>query len=489
MAIAAAARGGRNQRLTPSSERGSAPVVILGAGPAGLAAAYALTESGVPCTLIEKESAVGGLARTFQYKDHLFDLGGHRFYTKVALVERLWNDLLKDDFLDRPRLSRIYFREKFFQYPLEPFDVVRGLGCWEVMRCGASYLRSHLFPTRPEPDFETWVSNRFGRRLFENFFEAYTEKVWGIPCNRIHADWAAQRIRGLSLLSLVRNAVRFHRGAQIRTLIRAFQYPRRGPGMMWERMQSLVAGRGATVELNAPVEKILWRDGAVESVIAGGREYPARHLISTIPIRELIEKLDPEPPDWLREAAADFHYRDFLTVALLLKGPNPFPDNWIYVHDPAVAVGRIQNYRNWSPEMAPEGRTALGLEYFCAKGDSLWETPDRDLIARARAELAQLGLNKGCEVVDGTVLRMEKAYPVYDDSHERGLDAIRRFLDRTPNLQLAGRNGMHRYNNMDHSMLAGILAARNILGGKFDLWSLNTDSDYQEAGPPSARRG
>jgi len=462
------------------------PVVVMGAGPAGLTAGYELANRGCRCVILEKDAACGGLARTFEYKGHLFDLGGHRFYTKVALVERIWREVLGDDLLTRKRLSRIYYRGRYFHYPLEPVDVVRGLSVTEIVRCCASYAKAHLFPARPEEDLETWVCNRFGRRLFDIFFKTYTEKVWGIACKQIHADWAAQRIGRLSMLSLARSVLparRDERG-EMRTLIREFLYPRRGPGMMWSRMQSIVAGRGSAVLLNTPVDKILWKQGRVEAVLADGRRYEAGNFISSIPIRELIQKLDPPPPDWLQDAASHFHYRDFLTVGLIVRGKNPFPDNWIYVHDPAVAVGRIQNYANWSPEMSPiPGEVNLGMEYFCFQGDSLWSIDDQELIRRARKELAQLRLVEEPAVVDGMVLRVPKAYPVYDESYQRGLKAIREFLKDVPNLQLVGRNGMHRYNNQDHSMLTAIMAARNILGARYDLWDLQLDADYLERGP------
>jgi len=467
--------------LSPSS------IVIIGAGPAGLTAAYELSKQGTQSTVLERDAQVGGIARTASYKGYLFDLGGHRFFTKVTLVEKMWQEVLGGDFLTRSRLSRIYYRSKFFSYPLEPMNALRGLGLLESLRCGFSYLAARLFPHRPEPDFETWVQNRFGRRLFETFFKTYTEKVWGIPCKEIRAEWAAQRIRGLSLTSLVLNALRPRRNTDkqkvIKTLIHEFQYPRRGPGMMWNRTRELVEQRGSRVLLNAPVEKIRWRRDRITAVEAGGQLYAGEHFLSSMPIRDLIRSLDPAPPEHLLRAAEDFHYRDFLTVALMVRGRNLFPDNWIYVHDPQVQVGRIQNYSNWSPEMVPDAETScLGLEYFCFEGDALWRTPDRELIELARREIGHLGLVDPAAVMDGAVVRVPKAYPVYDGTYQRGLEAVREFLAGVPNLQLMGRNGMHRYNNQDHSMLTAMLAARNILGGRYDLWRVNVDADYQEEG-------
>ena len=436
--------------------------------------------------MLEAGNTVGGLSQTVKYNGYLFDIGGHRFFTKVALVERMWTEILNEDFLERPRLSRIFYNGKFFDYPLKAFNALTGLGPVEAARCVLSYLWAQAFPIRPEDNFAAWVSNRFGKRLFKIFFESYTEKVWGIPCTQIKAEWAAQRIKGLSLFSVVKNALKPQSGkdkqALIKTLIDQFHYPRRGPGMMWERCREIVEERGSRVVFHSPVEKIHWEPGRVLAVEAGGRTYPGKHFISSMPIRDLILALTPQP-EGLLSAAEDFHYRDFLTVALVIKQEDLFPDNWIYIHDPRVKVGRIQNYKNWSPYMVPDpSMTCLGLEYFVFEGDKLWTTPDRDLIDLASREVVQLGLVKPGHVVDGTVVRMLKAYPVYDDSYQRGLEAIRAFLAQAPNLQLAGRNGMHRYNNQDHSMLTAVYAARNILGGNYDLWSVNVDAEYHEAG-------
>ncbi|MGI9074977.1 MAG: NAD(P)/FAD-dependent oxidoreductase [Bryobacteraceae bacterium] len=460
-----------------------APVLILGAGPAGLTAAYELSKNAVSSVLLEKDSSVGGLSRTVEYKGHRFDIGGHRFYTKIPMVEEIWHEVLGKELLIRPRLSRIYYKAKFFHYPIDPLDALRGLGLLESVRCCLSLMKSRLFPRVPEHDFETWVANRFGRQLFEIFFKTYTEKVWGINCREIQADWAAQRIAGLSLMSILGDAILPRRSRSIRTLIKHFQYPRLGPGMMWSRVREIVEERGSHIRLNSPVEKVMWEKGRVIAVRSGGRVYRAKHFISSIPIRELIEALDPVPPEALRRAACDFHYRDFITVALIVRGRNLFPDNWIYIHDPGLSVGRIQNYNNWSADMTSDPEmTCLGLEYFCFEGDRYWNAADDELIGMAKKELAQLGLAKECDVVDGTVVRVAKAYPIYDSVYKQALGAVRDFLRTVPNLQLIGRNGMHRYNNQDHSMLTGILASRNILGGHFDLWSLTGDMNYLEQG-------
>ena len=462
--------------------------MIIGAGPAGLTAAYELAWRGVPAVILERAAAVGGLAQTVNHKGYLFDIGGHRFFTKIQVIEDLWKEVLGEDFQPRRRLSRIYYNSRFFRYPLEPANALKGLGLVESLHCGLSYLRALLWPVRPEDNFEAWVSNRFGRRLFRIFFKTYTEKVWGIPCQDIEAEWAAQRIKGLSLRSAVWSALRPRpsgsRSRVIKTLIHEFHYPRQGPGMMWRQVLTLAEQKGSRALFERPVEKIFWEPGGVRAVQAGGERYESDHFISSMPIRDLIRALDPAPPAEVRSAADDFHYRDFLTVALILKGRDLFPDTWIYVHDPNVRVGRIQNYKNWSPDMVPDPETTcLGLEYFCFEGDDLWSRPDEELIDLGLQELIHLKLVRARQFLDGAVVRMPKAYPVYDRTYRRGLAAVRGFLATVPNLQLVGRNGMHRYNNQDHSMLTGLLAARNILGEQFDLWAVNTDGDYHEDGP------
>jgi protoporphyrinogen oxidase len=438
--------------------------IVIGAGPAGLSAAYELTRANTPVTVLEGRSTVGGLARTVAFRGSLFDIGGHRFFTQIPDVERIWRDLLGADLLSRRRMSRIYYRSSFFHYPLEARDVIRGLGFWESARCALSYARSRLWPVLPEEDFEAWVTNRFGRRLFENFFRTYTEKVWGMPCREIGAQWAAQRIQGLSLPAAVGNAILPGRSAA-RTLIREFHYPRRGPGMLWLRMRSEIERMGGEVRLGAPVTQIAWETGGVMAVEAGGQTWRADHFISTMPLRDLARCLAPAPSQEVARAAAQFLYRGFLTVILTVRGCDLFPDNWIYVHDPALRVARVQNFSNWSPEMSPlAGTTCLGVEYFCSEGDDLWTQDDGELIRLAARELAQLGFGVAGGILDGTVIREPEAYPVYAGNYVAALHELRRFLSVVPNLQLAGRNGTHSYNNMDHAMMSGLLAAGNILG-------------------------
>jgi protoporphyrinogen oxidase len=466
--------------------RTNAKVMIIGAGPAGLSAAYELVKNGVSSVVLEADSVVGGISRTAEYKGYRFDIGGHRFFTKVSMIDRIWHEVLGKDFIKRDRISRIYYRGKFYDYPIQPLNVFKNLGLVESALCFASYLRAVIAPKLPEEDFETYIRNRFGRRLYETFFRTYTEKVWGMSCKRLRAEWAAQRIQGLSIKQLAKSILGLRgesgKSDMIKTLVRQFEYPRHGPGMMWSRMRELVEAKGTRIELGAPVSRILWEPGRVIAVEVGGRRLAAEHVISSMPIRDLIDCLDPPPPPVI--AARDaFSYRDFLTVALIVRGRPRVDDNWIYVHDPAVNVGRIQIFNNWSPELVPDPETTCyGLEYFCFEDDRLWSMRDDDLVELAKHEMERLGLLDRKLVLDGTVIRMPKAYPVYDEKYKEGLVVIREFLDVVPNLQLVGRNGMHKYNNQDHSMLTGIMAARNILGARYDLWSINDDNGYHEEG-------
>lgn len=465
-------------------------VVIIGAGPAGLTAAYELCKEGVPSVVLEKDDVVGGISRTVNYKGFLFDIGGHRFFTKVRAVDEMWREVLGEErFLRRSRLSRIYFNKKFFFYPLKATNALLGLGLWNCFRMVTSYAKAQMFPKKPERSFEDWISNRFGRCLYETFFKTYTEKVWGIPCNEISADWAAQRIKGLSLIATIKNALLAKQatdnGEIIKTLIDAFDYPEKGPGMMWEMVADKIQGRGSEIRMNSNVEKITWSDGRIDAVEIereGKREtLRGTDFISSMPMRELVEKLDPPAPKHVKEAAARLGYRDFLTVSLIINKADLFKDNWIYIHDPDVHVGRIQNFKNWSPAMVPNpNQTCLGLEYFCFEGDNLWTMPDDELIALGSCELKKLGLVDEADIVDGAVVRMPKAYPIYDDVYLDAVNVIRDFLGEMPNVYLVGRNGMHKYNNQDHSMLTAMLSVKNILGAKYDVWEVNVDNEYHE---------
>jgi protoporphyrinogen oxidase len=467
-----------------------AEALIIGAGPAGLSAAYELGKLGLHATVLEADQQVGGLSRTINYRGYRFDVGGHRFFSKVPLVNELWHEILGADFLLRPRQSRIYYRGRFFEYPLKPLNALAGLGPLDGFLICLSYARAKLTQAEDEYSFEQWVTNRSGRRLYEIFFKTYTEKVWGIPCSEISADWATQRIRNLSLGEALRHALfgqaHARDGRVITSLTEQFHYPRFGPGMMWERCAERVELAGGRVLCGVRVERIRHAGGRVESVhgrTAAGEavEVTAPQVISTMPIRDLIDALDPPPPDEVRRAAGQLRYRDYLTVVLIVRRASVFPDNWIYIHSPEVKLGRIQNYKNWSPDMVPDpARTSLGLEYFLWDKDPEWAWPDQQLIEAGVRDCARIGIITAAEVDDGVVLRVPKAYPVYDQAYRANLALIRRYLQGLVNLQLVGRNGQHRYNNQDHSMLAGVYAARNLTGARHDVWSVNTETEYLE---------
>jgi protoporphyrinogen oxidase len=468
--------------------------VLIGGGPAGLSAAYELTRLEQKPLVLERDGTLGGIARTESYKGFHFDMGGHRFFTKSEEVHRIWKEVLADDFLKRPRLSRIFYRGKFFYYPLRALDSLLGLGPVEAVRILASYVRWQLAPYRQEETFEQWVTNRFGLRLFEIFFKTYTEKVWGIPCSELKAEWAAQRIKHLTLRTVLVSLF-LKPGRSIKTLIEEFNYPRLGPGMMWRAVRDRIVERGGSVRLGAEVVRVHRERNVVRSVSIVNDGHQERidgtDFISSMPITELMRKLDPPPPPEVLEAARHLKYRDFLTVCLIVDQPDLFPDNWVYVHEPQVKVARIQNFKNWSPDMVPDPtKTSLGLEYFCNEGDETWSMSDADLIELGRRELAWIGLAKAEDVVDGCVFRVAKSYPVYDSGYREHLAVVREFMDGLVNCRTVGRNGLHRYNNQDHSMLTGVYAVRNLLlGENNDLWSVNADMEYHEVQQaPSARR-
>lgn len=459
----------------------AAPDVVLGAGPAGLTAAYLLARRGRPVVVLEADDQVGGLARTVVRDGYRFDLGGHRFFTKSAEVEAIWHELLGDELLLRPRLSRIYWRGRFIDYPLRAGDVLRKVGPAEVARSLGSYAAARLRRRGDPQTFEDWVAARFGRRLFELFFRTYTEKVWGVPTSEIRAEWAAQRIRELSLGRALRAAV-LGDGAKVRSLIEEFHYPRLGPGQMWEAMAAEVERAGGEIRLGCPVTRMAREGDRITAVEAGGHRLRPSAVISSLPLPSVAAALAPPPTGDVVRAAGGLRYRDFLTVALVIEGEEPFPDNWVYVHEPGVRVGRVQNFGAWSEAMVPEGgRACVGLEYFCFEGDELWRRGDRDLIDLAASELDRLGLVAARRVVRGYVIRVPKAYPIYDSHYAERVASIRAFLDPIANLQQVGRNGLHRYNNSDHSMLTAIRAVENVCDGTaHDLWAVNADDAYLE---------
>jgi protoporphyrinogen oxidase len=478
-------------------------VLVIGAGPAGLAAAYHLAKHGCRVRVLESDPQyVGGISRTVQYKGFHFDIGGHRFFSKSETVNAMWREILADDLLERPRSSRILYRGRFYSYPLRPLEALFNLGVAESALCFLSYLKARALPHKNPRSFEDWVSNQFGSRLFRIFFKTYTEKVWGMSCKEISADWAAQRIKGLSLWSAVMGALRRNdgsgRGEVIKTLINSFYYPRRGPGMMWERCAELIRANGGEVLLGRRVSSCAFDAGSGRWTVTSlspdgaGHVSSASHVISSAALGNFIDCLHPSPSPQARTAAQSLRYRDFLTVALILRERKPIADNWIYIHDPAVRVGRIQNYKSWSPDMVPDPSSCCyGLEYFCNAGDGLWSTSDSELIELAKRELVQLGLAEPDDVLDGCVVRQPKAYPVYDDVYAEHVATLRDEIERNyTGLHLVGRNGMHRYNNQDHAMMTGILSAENILAGRmvYDVWQVNQDAEYHEETEPAEKQ-
>jgi protoporphyrinogen oxidase len=484
--------------LENGSADGRKAVAIIGAGPAGLTAAYLLAQSGVPVVVLEADPQyVGGISKTVTYKGYRFDIGGHRFFSKSKEVESFWSEILPNDMLVRPRSSRILYRGQFFSYPLKAAEALFNLGIFESLRCGFSYLWARLFPVRNPKSFEDWVSNQFGKRLFQIFFKTYTEKVWGMSCQEISADWAAQRIKGLSLTTAVMTALlpkRKPRSGQkiVKTLIESFRYPRLGPGMMWEACADKVQAMGGKLLMGCRVSQCRYDERSSEWTITtrdqDGREnsFQAADVVSTAPVRELCSMLKPELSAEAIDAANQLKYRDFITVVLILHDRGAFADNWIYIHDPAVQVGRIQNFKSWSPEMVPDpAMTCYGLEYFCFEHTGLWTMTDEQLQELGKREIGQLGLARSEDIVDAYVVRQRKAYPVYDEAYAKHLTMVRGELDRRfPRLHLIGRNGMHKYNNQDHSMMTAMLCVQNILAGEqvYDLWQVNEDAEYHEEG-------
>jgi protoporphyrinogen oxidase/predicted dehydrogenase len=466
----------------------SVGTAILGGGPAGLTAAYVHARLDRPATVFEANGTVGGIAKTVDFNGYRFDLGGHRFFTKLTPIKRLWQSMLGEEFLTRPRLSRIYYRGKFFSYPITAKDVVGRLGLLESTRCALSYIAAWRHRRAEADTFEQWVTARFGRRLYDAFFRTYTEKVWGIPGTEIRSLWAAQRIKNFSLAKAVLSILGLRR-EHVTTLIEEFQYPRLGPGQMWEAFASYAEKNGVAVRLKQRCISVKHANNHVESVVIQSNgdidEYDVDSVVSTIALNDLILGLDPPAPARVQDAARQLRYRDLVLVALITTEEQPFPDNWIYLHDPETCAGRVQNYGAWSSAMVKPGTTCLGVEYFCFKGDEIWEMSDTDAIEFASRELSRIGLIDPEMVVDGVKVLVPKAYPIYDASYEEAVLTIRRYLEGFDNLVTCGRNGLHHYNNQDHSMWTAMLASLNLLEGtRHDVWDVNTEAEYLEEGDP-----
>ncbi len=470
-------------------------VVIIGAGPAGLTAAYELGKRGATATVLESDDVVGGISRTVVRDGYRFDIGGHRFFTKVPEVEALWHEILPDtDFLLRPRTSRIYYRGKFYDYPIKPLNALRNLGPVEAVRCVLSFLWVRVRPPKDQTSLEGYVAANYGWRLYEHFFKTYTEKVWAVPASELSADWGAQRIKGMSLWGAVWEPIRARlagaradRSKQLTSLIEQFQYPKYGPGMMWERCHDLVVAQGSKVQFRSKVTAITHRDGravSVTSVDESGAHTttPANHVISSMPFPALVRAMDPPPPAEVLAAADALTFRDFLSVALVVPEDKvDWDDNWIYIHAPEVKTMRVQNFGSWSPYLVRDGRNVLGLEYTVAEGDEWWTASDDDLIEKGKAELELLGLMQSADVEAGYVVRMPKAYPTYDEGYRANVEILRGWLAaHAPNVHPIGRNGMHKYNNQDHSMFTAMLTVDNMFGGDHDIWNVNVEGEYHE---------
>ena len=509
----------------------SAPhVVIVGGGPAGLTAALELQDAGIrDITVIEADSQVGGISRTVEHHGNRIDIGGHRFFSKSDWVMDWWRGMLpvaaptdadaarelryqgasaiapqatakeSDEavMLLRSRLSRIYFNKRFFDYPLKlnP-DTLLKLGPWKTFTFGLSYVWSRIDPRKPEASLEDFLVNRFGQKLYRQFFKEYTEKVWGVPCNEISAAWGAQRIKSLSVTKAIAHALKKMLGlgekAEQTSLIESFLYPKYGPGQMWETAARRFQERGGRLLTRSKVERIDIRDGRVQGVThrdADGAEHAlaCTHLVSTMPIKDLVQASDAAWPQAIRDIASRLSYRDFITVGLLYPRsaiPRQLDDNWIYIQEPGVNVGRVQVFNNWSPYMVADPATLwMGLEFFCKEGDALWDMDDEALKALGHREMVQIGLVRADAPLDAVVLRVPKAYPGYFGEAYARFGELQAALDAIPNLFLVGRNGMHRYNNQDHSMLTAKEAARQIASGETDkaaIWNINVDDEYHE---------
>jgi protoporphyrinogen oxidase len=492
------ARSDLEPSLAPASSPSAVQVVVIGAGPAGLTAAYELSKRGVASTILEADDVVGGISRTVERDGWRFDLGGHRFFTKVQSVNDLWFEILgAEEFLSRPRMSRIYYRGKLYDYPLKAMNALRNLGPVEAGRCMGSYAWSRVRPPKDTSTLEGYIVSRYGWRLYGHFFATYNRKVWGVPASELSADWGAQRIKDMSIWDAAKDALtpkfvkqRRAKSKQITSLIDEFNYPKYGPGQMWERCTQIVTERGSQLHFGQKVVRMP-RDtssdpGRVTSVVAVDRDgnehsYPCTHVISSMPFGALVRAMDPPAPPEVVAAADGLRYRDHMTVALVVPMEFSFPDNWVYIHDPGVKVGRIQNFGSWSPYMVKEGRTCLGLEYFVNEGDEMWTKSDEELVEQAKREIHEIGLADSAKVEAGYVVRMPKAYPVYDEHYQGNVDTLRKWLEaNVPNVLPTGRNGMHRYNNQDHSMLTAVLSVENIFGADHDIWSVNVEAEYHE---------
>lgn len=461
-------------------------IAIVGAGPAGLACAYGLTTEGVVSEVYEAGPSVGGLAKSIRLWNQTVDLGPHRFFSSDRRVNELWLEVVGKDYSMVDRLTRILYKGELYQYPLRPGDVIGKLGPKETLRCLFSYFKEYVSPgadTGGHETFESWVVNRFGRRLYEIFFKTYSEKLWGIPCHELDADFAVQRIKKFSLSEALKSAVFGDNGKKHKTLVDRFAYPHGGTGVVYERMAAYVSDNGGAVYLNTPVKRVV-NDGlrvrGLELMDGTVKEYD--HVVSTMPLTQLVASLDGAS-EKVRAAAKSLRFRNTILVYLRVHSRDLFPDNWIYVHSPELRFGRLTNFRNWSPSLyGKEEASILALEYWCNEGDEIWSWEDERLIGLAKDEVSSAGLVKADISSEGYVHRISKCYPVYSAGYKRLLKPVEDYLGKIEGLTVIGRYGSFKYNNQDHSILMGILAADNIAkGAGNDLWAINTDYEYQES--------
>ncbi|MFP4173737.1 MAG: FAD-dependent oxidoreductase [Candidatus Hydrogenedentota bacterium] len=458
-------------------------VAVIGAGPAGATAAYVLTKNGVAVDLYEASPRVGGLARSFPLWNQTVDLGPHRFFSKDKRVNQLWLEVVGEDYVMVDRLTRILYRGQFFHYPLRPANALRNLGPIEATRCLASYARQSWRPTPLDGTFEAWVTHRFGRRLYEIFFKTYSEKLWGIPCTELDAAFAAQRIKKINLAKAIKKAFFKDFNQNHKTFVERFAYPRWGTGMVYQRMVDAVCQNGGRVFLETPVKSFRMTDNQVTALrLSDGSEHAYSQIVSSMPLSLLVRGLEGTP-DSVLDAAASLRFRNTIIVYLRVESNNLFPDNWLYVHSPELQTGRVTNFRNWSPDLyGEEEDTILAMEFWANDDDPLWHADDESLINLARREIQETGLTQGAAITAGHVQRIKRCYPVYQCGYEETVDVIREYLDSIANLQAIGRYGAFKYNNQDHSILMGLLAAENVMkGAGHDLWAINTDYEvYQE---------
>ena len=457
---------------------------IIGAGPAGITAAYELAKAGADVHLYEAGPDVGGLAKSLDLWNQRVDLGPHRFFSSDTRVNELWLEVAGKDYAMVDRLTRIYYKKKFYFYPLKPFDALFNLGFFQAFLCVLSYVKEKISPTPDDGTFESWVVNRFGRRLFDIFFKTYSEKLWGISCKELDADFAAQRIKKLSLFEAIKNAVFGGGGNKHKTLVDQFAYPLRGSGMVYENMRDSILSHGGHVWLNTPVKRLITSNGKATAIeLENAEVHEFDHIISSMPISHLVTRI-PGVPEVIKNLASSLQFRNTILVYLHVQGVDLFPDNWLYVHSADLQMGRLTNFRNWVPDIyGKENSSILVLEYWCYDEDSLWKDSDASLIALAKKELIQTGLIKNAPISDGYVHKISKCYPVYEMGYRKKLVPVEEYLSGIQHLSVIGRYGAFKYNNQDHSILMGILAAENILkGSKHNLWDINTDyENYQEA--------